>query len=227
MSNLSFLTPRRLVLLLTAVLILVTAACTSDATVVSSTGGQTITQARMEPYNGPRYRIAVTAFDDKASNQPAVGGGMRDMLADSLFNSGRFIVLERENLNEVTKEQDISNSSRFRKDTAAPIGQLEGAQLLIRGSITSFEPDCKGGSVILFSAKQACIGINIRIIDAASGRVLNATTVQGTSANNGVGFVFAGGSLPIGLGAYSKTPMEQAVRDCIEKAVQYIVATKI
>jgi curli biogenesis system outer membrane secretion channel CsgG len=227
MSNPSFLSPRGLALLLTALVTLVTAACTSDATVVSSTGGQTITQARMEPYNGPRYRIAVTAFDDKASNQPAVGGGMRDMLADSLFNSGRFIVLERENLNEVTKEQDISNSNRFRKDTAAPIGQLEGAQLLIRGSITSFEPDCKGGSVILFSAKQSCIGINIRIIDAASGRVLNATTVQGTSANNGVGFVFAGGSLPIGLGAYSKTPMEQAVRDCIEKAVQFIVANKI
>jgi curli biogenesis system outer membrane secretion channel CsgG len=210
-------------LLMTAVV----GACTSEATVVSSTGGQSITQVRAAPYNGPQYRIAVTGFDDKTSNQPGLSNGMRDMLADSLFNTGRFIVLEREHLSEVTKEQDLANSNRFRKDTAAPIGQLEGAQMLIRGSITEFQPDCKGGSVILFSAKQACIGINIRILDAASGRVLNATTVEGTSANNGVGLVFAGGSLPIGLGAFSNTPMEQAIRNCVETAVQYIVNTKL
>ncbi len=211
------------ILLLTALV----GACTSEATVVSSSGGQSITQAQRAPYNGPQYRIAVTGFDDKTSNQPSLSAGMRDMLADSLFNTGRFIVLEREHLSEVTKEQDLANSSRFRKDTAAPIGQLEGAQMLIRGTITEFQPDCKGGSVILFSAKQACIAINIRIMDAATGRVLNATTVQGTSANNGVGLVFAGGSLPIGLGAFSNTPMEQAIRNCIETAVQYIVNTKL
>jgi curli biogenesis system outer membrane secretion channel CsgG len=211
------------VLLLSALI----GACTSEATVVSSSGGQSITQAKMAPYNGPQYRIAVTGFDDKATNQPGLSAGMRDMLADSLFNTGRFIVLEREHLSEVTKEQDLANSSRFRKDTAAPIGQLEGAQMLIRGTITEFQPDCKGGSIIVFSAKQACIAINIRIMDAASGRVLNATTVQGTSANNGVGLVFAGGSLPIGLGAFSNTPMEQAIRNCVETAVQYIVNTKL
>lgn len=211
------------ILVLTALI----GACTSEATVVSSSGGQSITQVRNAPYNGPQYRIAVTGFDDKASTQPGLSAGMRDMLADSLFNTGRFIVVEREHLSEVTKEQDLANTGRFRKDTAAPIGQLEGAQMLIRGTITEFQQDCKGGSVILFSAKQACIAINIRVLDAATGRVLNATTVQGTSANNGVGLVFAGGSLPIGLGAFSNTPMEQAIRNCVETAVQYIVNTKL
>ncbi len=213
-----------LVSLLAAV---IAAACTSSATVVSSSGGQSITQARTEPYNGPKYRIAVSAFDDKSAQHAPVGQGMADMLADSLTNTGRFIVLEREHLNEVTQEQDLSNSSRFKKETAAPIGQLEGAQLLIRGSITAFETNCSGGSIILISAKQACVTINIRVVDAASGRVVNATTVNGTSANNGVGIVFTGSSLPIGLGAYSKTPMEQAIRDCIEKAVNYIVSNKL
>ncbi len=203
------------------------AGCTSTATVVSSSGGPSIYEAQREPVNGPKYRIAISAFDYKAAKRSNIGDGMADMLANALFNTNRFIVLEREHLNEVTAEQDLANSGRFKKETAAPIGQLEGAQLLIRGTVTAFEPNCKGGSIIIASTKQACVTINIRIIDAATGRVVNATTVDGTSANNGIGLVFTGPDLPIGLGAFSKTPMETALRNCIEAAVNHIVATKL
>lgn len=197
----------------------------STATVVSPAGGQRIDQVQAAPYNGPQKRIAVTNFSGLAS--PELSRGMKDMMTDALFNSGRFIVLERDHINEVMDEQDLSNSRRFKKETAAPIGELEGAQLLVRGSITKFEPNCSGGSVILVSAKKACMTLNIRILDAKTGRVVNATTVEGTSSNAGVGLVFAGGTLPVGLGAYSKTPMEDAIRQCIEAAVQHIVDTKL
>jgi curli biogenesis system outer membrane secretion channel CsgG len=147
------------------------------------------------------------------------------MLADSLFNTNRFIVLERERLDEVMQEQDLGDSSRFRSDTVAPKGQLEGAELIIRGAVTEFEPDCRGGSLLLLGAKQACIAINLRIVDVKTGRIVNSTTVEGTSGTAGVGLVFTRSTLPIGLGAWSKTPMEQAMRQCIEKAVQHIVTT--
>lgn len=201
----------------------------SSATVISSNNnGPTITQAQMEPYNGPKQRIAVTGFDFRAGQgSRQIGQGMSDMLTDSLFNTGRFIVVERERLGDVTAEQDLSNSGRFKKDTAAPIGQLEGAQLLIRGSITEFEPNCSGGSVIIASTKESCVAINIRILDAATGRVVNATTVQGTSSKGSVGLIFTGGSMPIGLGAYKNTPMESAIRQSIEAAVQFIANNKM
>lgn len=215
--------PRFLIL---AASLLAAGCAASSAQVVSSTGGPTIQQAQAEPYNGPKQRLAVSSFDFRGS-QTGLGSGLSDMLTDALVNSGRFIVLERQRLEEVTQEQDLANTNRFKKETAAPIGQLEGAQLLVRGSVTEFEPDCKGGSIIIASAKQACVAINIRIIDAATGRVVNATTVTGTSNNTGVGFVYTKPSLPIGLGAYSKTPMEQALRNCIETAVRHIVSTKI
>jgi curli biogenesis system outer membrane secretion channel CsgG len=200
----------------------------STARVVSSSGGPTITQAQQEAYNGPKQRIAVKAFEYKAARgSREIGNGMSDMLADSLFNSGRFIVLERENIKEVIEEQDFGASGRVKKETAAPIGEIEGAQLLIRGSITQFEPNCRGGSVILLSAKQACVSINLRIVDAKTGRVVNATTVEGTSTTAGGGLIFATAPLPIGLGAWSKTPMETAIRDAIEKAVQFIAKNKV
>jgi curli biogenesis system outer membrane secretion channel CsgG len=206
---------------------LVVTGCTS-AQVVSSSSGPTIQQAREEPYNGPKLRIAVKAFEFKAARGRAeIGRGMSDMLADSLFNSGRFIVLERENIKEVIEEQDFGASGRVKKETAAPIGEIEGAQLVIRGSITEFEPNCRGGAVIIVAAKQACVTVNLRIVDAKTGRVVNATTVEGRSGSVGGGLVFATGTLPVGLGGYSKTPMESAIRNCIETAVQSIAKTKI
>ena len=215
---------------LAPLLALLLAGClNSSATVVGSDGGQTIAQAQAAPYNGPQKRIAVSAFEYRANEGSGdVGGGMTDMLTSALFNSGRFIVLERERLEEVTAEQDRANSGRFKKDTVAPKGELEGAELLIRGSVTEFEPKCKGGSAILVSASAACVAINIRILDAKTGRVVNATTVEGTSVDKRVGFIFTrGAGLPVGLGAYSNTPMEAAIRNCIETAVQHIVDTKL
>lgn len=213
-------------LLLLAVLAI--AGCGTSAKVVSSGGGPTIQQAQLEPVSGPKKRIAVKAFDFKAARGSAeIGRGMSDMLADSLFNSNRFIVLEREHIQEVMDEQDFGASGRVRKETAAPIGELEGAELIIRGSVTEFEPKCKGGAVLIMAAQQACVTLNLRIIDARTGRVVNATTVEGRSGTAGVGLVFATGTLPVGLGGWKKTPMESAIRNCIETAVQHIASTKL
>ena len=115
----------------------------------------------------------------------------------------------------------------MKRETAAPIGELEGAQLIIRGSVTEFEPNCKGGAVIIVAAKQACVTVNLRIVDAKTGRVVNATTVEGRSGTVGGGLVFATGSLPVGLGGWKKTPMEGAIRNMIETAVRHIANTKI
>ena len=71
------------------------------------------------------------------------------------------------------------------------------------------------------------MAINLRIIEAKTGRVVNATTVEGTSAKNRVGLLFTSGALPVGLGTYSNTPMEAAIRNCIETAVQHIASTKL
>lgn len=217
---------RRFFSLITLAVVAV-AGCTS-AKVVSSSGGPTIQQAQQEPYNGPKKRIAVKAFEFKAARgSREIGRGMSDMLADSLFNTNRFILLERENIKEVMDEQDFGASGRVKKETAAPIGELEGAELLIRGSITEFEPNCKGGAVLVIAAKQACVTVNLRIVDAKTGRVVNATTVEGRSGSVGAGLVFATGHLPVGLGGWSKTPMESAIRNCIETAVKHIVNTKL
>jgi curli biogenesis system outer membrane secretion channel CsgG len=220
---------RPLVAVFSAFAALAVSACMTDAKIVSSSEtAPTIAQAQAEPYNGPKQRIAIEPFEYRA--QQGGGGvsqGMADMLTDSLFNTNKFIVVERDRLGAITAEQDLADTGRFKQDTMAPKGELEGAQLLIRGSITQFEPKCAGGSIILASTSEACIAINLRIVDVKTGRVVNATTVEATSANNGVGLLFTRSALPIGLGAYRNTPMEKAIRQAIELAVQHIAKTKV
>ncbi|WP_127478136.1 CsgG/HfaB family protein [Sulfurivermis fontis] len=201
----------------------------SSAQVVSSSNGPTISQARAEPAMGVKKRVAVKAFEYKAAKggYGDVGHGLSQMLTDALFNSNAFIVLERERLEEVMQEQNLGDTGRFKQETVAPKGELEGAELLIYGSVTEFEPNCRGGSLLLIGAKEACVAINIRIVDAATGRVVNATTVEGTSGSAGVGLIFTTSPLPVGLGAWAKSPMEKAMRQCIEAAVNHIVATKL
>ena len=215
------------VMILTLLAAISLAACTT-AHVTSSSGGPTISEVRAEPFQGPKKRIAVKPFEYKAAKGAGdVGTGLSDMLTDSLFNTNRFILVERERLKDVVEEQDLGDTGRFRQETVVPKGELEGAELLIRGSVTQFEPNCRGGSLLLISGKQACVSINLRIVDARTGRIVNSTTVDGTSGAAGVGLVFTTSPLPIGLGAWSKTPMEEAIRNCIEEAVRHIVETKL
>lgn len=208
--------------------IVISGCASTSANVVSSGNSGTINDFQRASVDGPRRRIAVSDFAFHASRNPGtVGAGMSDMLVDSLFNTNQFIVLERDRLDEVMAEQDNANSGRFKKETVAATGELEGAQLLIKGSVIQFEPSCSGGSLILVSAKKACVAINLRIIDATTGRIVNSTTVEGTSTDKGVGLIYTKSSLPIGLGAWSNTPMEKAIRNAIETAVQHIANTKI
>jgi curli biogenesis system outer membrane secretion channel CsgG len=224
MKNISF---RKLLIALTAA-VFIFSGCSPQ--VVSRESGQTISAAQQEAYDGPKKRIAVKAFEMKAGHgHSELGQGMSDMLADALVNTNRFIVLEREHIADVIEEQDFGASGRVKKQTAASIGEIEGAQLLIRGSVVQFEEECKAATISIVGFKQACMAINLRIVDATSGRVLSATTVEGksTTVGGGLTFSYAGFPLPVGLGAWSKTPMEKAIRECIDKAVQYIISNKL
>jgi len=70
--------------------------------------GPSVQEARMERYDGPKARIAVGDFQVKAAGATIeIGDGLREMLLTALFNSNRFIVLERQAVQDVMLEQDL------------------------------------------------------------------------------------------------------------------------
>lgn len=201
--------------------------------------GPTIEQAQKEEYMGPKARVAVTRFEDKSAKGKAtgeIGDGMAEMLAHALFATNRFIVLERQHLEDVTREEDLAASGRAKPEGAPPIGEIETADLLIRGTITEFEPGSAGGGagaggVVgggglggLFGIKASHVALIITGIDARTSRRVFSEQVEGKAIDIGGLIAGFGGPLAGALAGFAKTPMEKAIRIAIEEAVKVVVA---
>jgi curli biogenesis system outer membrane secretion channel CsgG len=223
-----------------------------------STTESTIDQAQLEPYNGPKARVAVSRFTDQSGKgkgmaygypgyawfTPQIGNGMADMLSDALLQSNRFVVLDRQGLQDVLQEQDLAATGRISRDTAAPIGQVEGADLLIKGSVTEFEPGSAGANAgallggfgwtgavvggVLGGLRQSHVAMIIQVVDARTSRILFSTTVEGKANDFNLGGALAGvggGFLgAAGLGNWQKTPVEKAIRSAVQQAVKELAA---
>ena len=208
--------------------------------------GRSISEVQALAYDGPQARIAVGRFENKSSDSynwynPQIGDGMADMLTTALVNSGRYIVLERESLDVILDEQDLGASGRIRQDTAAAIGEIEGAELLIVAAVTEFEANAGGtqgrlggfGGRVLGAVtggqRSAHMAIDLRVVDATTSRVLAATSVEGSARDFNLGgalggYLGGGGALGGGLSTWQNTPREKALRDVINKSVDYVIS---
>jgi len=237
---------RTLMVAVTAAILL--AGCPTGAGTSSNvreSSGRNMAEVQAEAYNGPKARIAVARFDNKTADSynwysPEIGDGMADMLTTALVNSGRYIVLERQNLDTVLSEQDLGASGRVREDTAAAIGEIEGAELLVVAAVTEFEGNAGGtraggggiGGGILGAigggSRRAHMAIDLRVVDARSSRILAATSVEGEAKDFNIGGALAGFTGSVGLGGalstWENTPREKALRQVIGGAVDYIIS---
>lgn len=203
-----------------------------------ATAGQS--SASMQQAQNLMARIAVARFENKTGQNwwtGPIGDGMADQLATALVNTNRFIVLERQALQEVLKEQDLGATGRIRSDTAAAIGQIEGASLLVLGAVTEFEGGASGGGggasksggsiigSILGGFEKAHMAIDLRIIDTKTSRILAAKSVEGNATNvnlKGLLGAYDNDILNSNLSAWQNTPTEKALRICIQEAVKLI-----
>jgi len=220
-------------------------------TTVKNQAGEPIQAKQLEPYNGAKARIAVSRFDVKAAKVPKIAAaGLSDMLATALVNSNRFIVLERDVLDEVIKEQNLGAAGRSSSASAPPVGQIEGAELLVTGAVTEYEPNhfsvggialglLTGATSVILASKHnraplgaimytdALIGADIRVVDTRTSRVLLSATINADAKDFGGGIigVVGGGrsTVPLGFGGFQHTGIKLAIRALINKAVSYIV----
>jgi len=221
-------------------MIMLISGCGPEVATSVKPGGPTVEQAIT--YHGPKARIAVASFRCKAAKcNGQIGDGVSDMLSTSLFQSGKFVVLERgEGLEAIQNELRLGQSGYVNQNKAPQAGLMEGADILVIGAITAFEPNASGlgaGGLVIPSKiplvggvsvgeNQAYISADIRLVDVRTGRVINATKVEGKASDwkvGGLGGTLVGSVvLGAGLSAYKNTPMEKAVRVMIDNAVKSI-----
>ena len=139
--------------------------------------------------------LAVMKFQDETGAMPFQGGIGRvvtNMLASELAARDAFTVVERRKLRAVLEEQDLAESGLLKPGEGAKIGQLTGAQYLVMGTITAFQPDTEtkvsGGMFRSARIEQtnhgAYLALDLRVVDASTGEVSYARTIEGHTSGH-------------------------------------------
>jgi len=190
-----------------------------------------------------KKRVAVLGFDDAAvrsspaaalgSNQD-VGASLADVLVYELIQGGTYSIVERQVIDAVLKEQNLSNSSRADATTAAAIGRVLGVDAIITGSVLQFGIEKQEVAIgssglgrvtrgVLGGGKQvnttARVEITVRMIDTSSGEVLTGASGSGDSSKSSLG---ATGST---IGTIDMTSSGTLLKEAISRAARTAAAS--
>lgn len=198
-----------------------------------------------------KKRIAILDFEFDAiqkwwEGDWNVGAGISEILVTKLFKDGTYELVDRNAIDQILKEQDMSNSARFDASSAAQLGKLLGADALLTGSITQFGTEKKStggvggllgkkggvlGGLGMKKSKAKCV-IDARLIDVNTGVIISVAEGEGTSNRKGLLLGGAGyGQSSAGGGAFQMTSsgfretiLGEATNTACDSVVAQIVA---
>jgi len=171
--------------------------------------------------------IAVTEFENRSgfSGQWQIGQGMAELLNAALLDSGRAIVLERIDLDDVMQELDRQENDLFRKEGKVPRGRLKNAEYLIRGVITDFTvtDDASGWFSHATGAggvgrSKARVAVALKVYDVYGGEVLSVVKSDGYASAGWFSGAINYMNVAFGGDYFFRTPLGEATDDTISKA---------
>ena len=186
---------------------------------------------------GLKKRLAVIGMRNAVKSEAIpneswkIGDGLSEILTTELFKTHRFIMVERSALSEIIKEQELGQTGMVGRKTAARVGKLLGAQVLVTGAVTEFESSVGGGGAGIglagfalgFETESAHVAVDIRLVDSSTGEILKSYNAEGNADKTGLAFSAEVSGVTFGSDAFFKTPIGQATRDAIASAVGFIV----
>lgn len=169
-------------------------------------------------YQGLKRKVAIARFGAQAKYGSSdlfgvsydVSKQATDILSSKLTESGKFIMLERSDLDLVLKEQNYQNISPAKV----------GADYLLVGSITEFGRK-ERSEVGVFSRTKiqtAYAGVSVRIVDTKTGQIIYGTNGSG-EAQSEAGKTF-------GIGAhqgYDATLNDRAIAAAMDNVINKIM----
>lgn len=180
-----------------------------------------------------KKRIAVFLFEDKSGGNQrwygnkGVGEGVTDMITTELVKSGKYTVIEREQLDALLKEQDLGQSGIVCKQSAAQVGKVLGVELAVFGFVTEFgykKGDSGmrvGGANIGLGKQTAVAALDLRIVNTSTGEIVAAESVR--KSKNGIS-----GGLKVKKFAvnnqqtFNETLVGKVCRSAVEEVVELI-----
>ena len=175
-----------------------------------------------------KKRVAISRFEDRSgSGYNHLGSGVADMLATALVKSGKFAVIERQELDKIVEEQKLGESGLVTPQTAPKVGQLLGAELFVVGAITECgtKESNIGGGVSLFGGglktKTARVVVDIRLINTSTGEIIASESEEGSESTTGVAVRYEDMDFN-NQDSWDNTDIGKAAREAIDKTVDLI-----
>lgn len=189
---------------------------------------------------GPKPVVAI--YDFRSSVPEVQPGAAREMFVTALLRSGAFAVAERQRLNEgVMRERQLAQGG-VTAATPAAQGQVTAARYIFEAVVSEANAGAAedargvsvGGMTVSGAGTTDRIGIDVRIVDAHTGLVVDAVNVvkalEASTRNvSGVGNLLnsiaslRGKEVPVQvdgeLRSSRKEGVDRALRSCIEAAV--------
>jgi curli production assembly/transport component CsgG len=196
-----------------------------------------------------KIAVAVYGFRDQtgqfkpspdSSYSTSVTQGAASMLVKALNDSGWYIPVEREGLQNLLTERKIVRAIESPTEKNKPLNNLPNllpASLIIEGGILAYEENVRTGGKganylgiggdTQYTVDQVTVGL--RAVDIRTGQVLNAVSVTKTiysyqfSASI-YAFISYQKLLQVETGYTTNEPAQLAVREAIESAVVHLTA---
>jgi curli biogenesis system outer membrane secretion channel CsgG len=148
---------------------------------------------------GDYPNVAVLGFYNKAavSNSLSFEDAtvVTEYIIDELIRSGKFNVIERDQLAAIMSEHSLNMTGMVNPMSAVAIGNLAGAQYLVSGSVTglslkesglSYENSVRGGAK--GTKYKVIANVNLRIIDVETGGIRATGSGEGSSSSTNMEF---------------------------------------
>lgn len=176
-------------------------------------------RASVQSERSLKWKVAIGRFSNETqygkgifydrANDPMAKQAL-DILSTKLSSSGKFILLERADLDKL--EAEVKNN--------VSAGQKIGADYLILGSITEFGRKTQGKEGIFTSEKSQIVeaGVSIRIVDVSTGMVIYSEEGKGAAETTSKSTLGLGGKA-----GYDATLSDKAISGAIDMLVENII----
>lgn len=170
-------------------------------------------------------RIAVLKIENKSEYwHGTLGPAIEDWLVDGLVQSGKFSVMERQQLNSILAEQGLSLSGAVDDKTAIQAGKILGCQLVVMGAVTDFSIH-KSGATGAFGVgfdvgKTKAEGmLNVRLVNTTTSEIVYTGTEKGEASFSKVTVAGFGGGVD-----WDESMARQIFEPAVQRATQKLVA---
>jgi curli biogenesis system outer membrane secretion channel CsgG len=170
--------------------------CTMMSELSAASGYAAVQGPEFEVYTGLKRTIAVLPFEDNTSlGESKAGEAASAMILGVLSRSGRFIIVERSNLEEVISEQALGQSGAITLESAVQAGRISGVQAIVLGSVESLDysynrkdldSEKKDWGISLMGSRGFA-EINCRLVDVVTGEILFSGRASGSHLRPGLG----------------------------------------